>query len=116
MTDLHFRLNTPAGRLPLLPDCGHPQPCGHALSSDKCRKSENKFTNGDCFLNALPSRKQTLHLALLADLHQQQGGVWTNFSSEQYSLASGLLGEIEYWILSDVKLHQENQHKNISGH
>ena len=58
MSDLNFRLNTPAGRLPLLPDCGHPQPCGHALSSDKCRKSENKFTNGDCFLNALPSRKK----------------------------------------------------------
>ena len=47
-------------------------------------------------------------MALLADLHQQQGGVWTNFSSEQYSLASGLLGEIEYWILSDIKLYQKN--------
>ena len=55
-------------------------------------------------------------MALLADLHQQQGSVRTNFSSEQHSLAGGLLGEIEYWILSDVKLHQENQHKNISGH
>ena len=55
-------------------------------------------------------------MALLADLHQQEGGVRTNFSSEQYSLVGGLLGEIEYWILSDVKLHQENQHKNISGH
>ena len=55
-------------------------------------------------------------MALLADLHQQQGGVRTNFSSEQHSLVGGLLGEIEYWILSDVKLHQENHHKNISGH
>ena len=54
-------------------------------------------------------------MALLTDLHQQQGGVWTNFSSEQYSLASGLLGEIEYWILSDIKLYQENNTKNISG-
>ena len=43
MNDFNFRLNTSAGRLPLLPDCGHPQPCGHALSSDKCRKSENKL-------------------------------------------------------------------------
>ena len=47
-------------------------------------------------------------MALLADLHQQQGGVWTNFSSEQYSLVGGLLGEIEYWILSDIKLYQKN--------
>ena len=54
-------------------------------------------------------------MALLADLHQQQGGVWTNFSSEQYSLVGGLLGEIEYWILSDIKLYQENNNKIISG-
>ena len=54
-------------------------------------------------------------MALLADLHQQQGGVRTNFSSEQYSLVGGLLGEIEYWILSDIKLYQENNNKIISG-
>ena len=113
MSDFNFRLNTPAGRLPLLPDCGHPQPCGHALSSDKSRKSENKFTYSDCFLDALTSRKQTLHLALFADLHQQQGGVRTNFSSEQHSLVGSLLGEIEYWILSDIKLYQENNNNNL---
>ena len=54
-------------------------------------------------------------MALLADLHKQQGGVRTNFSSEQYSLVGGLLGEIEYWILSDIKLYQENNNKIISG-
>ena len=54
-------------------------------------------------------------MALLADLHQQEGGVRTNFSSEQYSLVGGLLGEIEYWILSDIKLYQENNNKIISG-
>ena len=109
MSDFNFRLNTPAGRLPLLPDCGHPQPCGHALSSNKCRKSENKLLVTAFSMLYL----QTHHMALLADLHQQQGGVRTNFSSEQYSLAGGLLGEIEYWILSDIKLYQENNNNNL---
>ena len=64
MSDLNFRLNTPAGRLPLLPDCGHPQQSSHALSSDKCRKSENKLQVTAFSMLHLQENKLTTWLSL----------------------------------------------------